>query len=157
MTRRQLLVAGAALGAAAAGAGLWLGLAGGGTPRPTPERYLAHVSSVCRAYARRLERVPAPSDPAAYGNVIASLRRVVPLLRAQAGAMQAITPPRAFEERLARLFSLHERSVQELETVLGAARSRNAGGVATGIVRFSATRDRVHAAAVAVGIRCDPN
>lgn len=157
MSRRRLVVVGAALGAAAAGAGLWLGLSGGGTPRPTPERYLAHVSSVCRGYARRLERVPAPSDPAAYGNVIASVEQVVPLLRAQAAAMQAITPPRALEERLARLFALHERSVVDLETLLRAARRRDAGGVGTGIVRFSAVRDRVHAAAVAAGIRCDPN
>jgi hypothetical protein len=157
VSRSRLLAAGAVLGAAAAGAGLWLGLSGGGSPAPTPQRYLADVSTVCRSYARRLERVPAPSDPAAYGNVIASLERVLPLLRAQEAAMRATPPPPALEARLGRLFALNERSVTELEAVLAAAKRRNAGGVATGLARFSAVRDRVHAAAVAVGVQCDPN
>jgi hypothetical protein len=156
--RRRTAVLGAlVLAAAGLGIGLWLGLSGGGESEPTRQAYLAHVSSVCRTYARRLERVPAPSQPTAYGDVISSVRRVVPLLRAQEAAMRAVEPPAALEASLGRLFALNERSVAELEVALRAAGHRNAGGVATGLVRFSSLRDRVHGAALALGIRCDPN
>jgi len=155
--RRNLLLALAGLAAAGFALGLWLGLSGGGKAAPSREDYLERVSSVCRGYARRLERVPAPSDPAAYGDVIESLRRVVPLLRAQEAAMRALPAPATLESGLARLFALDRRSVSPLERALAAAQRRNAGGVAAGLVRFASLRDRVHAAAVAVGIRCDPN
>ena len=155
---RRLVVAGAAGAAAAAlGVGLWLGLSGGGKHQPTSHAYLARVSAVCRSYARRLERVPAPSDPAAYGDVVASVRRVLPLLAAQASAMRDVVSPAGLEPRLDRLFALNRRSIAELRTVLTAARRREAGVVAVGLVRFSALRDRVHALAVAVGIDCTVN
>ena len=118
---------------------------------PTRQDYLARVSSVCRTYARRLERVPAPSDPGAYGDVIDSLRRVVPLLRAQATAMRAEPAPAALEPRLERLFGLDRRSIGQLEVALAAAEHRDAGRVATGLARFASLRDRVH---VAAGQRC---
>lgn len=145
-----------AAAAAAAGlvAGLWLALGGGATKGPARQQYLAHVSSVCRAYARRLERIPAPSDPAAYGNVISSVRQVLPLLRAQAAAMQAVPPPAALVPRLERLFGLDRRSVAALRPALAAARRRDAGGVATGLLRFSSARDLVHRLSVAIGIDC---
>jgi len=126
-------------------------------PAPARKDYLARVSSVCRTYARRLERIPAPAAPTAYGDVIESVGRVVPLLRAQERAMRAVTPPPALEPRLRRLFALNRGSIAELEHALAAARRRDAGGVATRLVRFSSTRDRVHRLALAIGIRCSTN
>jgi hypothetical protein len=150
-----VLGAGATL-AAALGVGLWLGLRGS-EAEPTQQQYLARVSSVCRSYARRLERVAAPSDPAAYGNVISSIEQVVPLLRAQEAAMRAVRAPSALGPRLDRLYLLNRRSIAELALALEAARRRRAGGVATGLVRFSTLRDRVHGLSVAIGIECNPN
>jgi hypothetical protein len=150
-----VLGAGATL-AAALGVGLWLGLRGS-EAEPTQQQYLARVSSVCRSYARRLERVAAPSDPAAYGNVISSIEQVVPLLRAQEAAMRAVRAPSALGPRLDRLYVLNRRSIAELAAALEAARRRRAGGVATGLVRFSTLRDRVHGLSVAIGIECNPN
>jgi hypothetical protein len=156
--RRRYLVIGAAVVAAVGlGVGLWLGLAGGGEAEPTAKAYTAEVSTACRSYARRLQRVPAPGDPAAYGDVIASLERVLPLLRGQEAAMRAVRAPAALEARLERLFELDGRSIAELEGALAAARQRRAGGVATGLVRFVRLRDRVHSAAVALGIDCTVN
>jgi hypothetical protein len=132
-------------------------LAGGAGAEPSRKQYLAHVSSVCLGYARRLERVPAPSDPGAYGNVISSLRQVLPLLRGQERAMRAIPAPPALRLRLGRLFALDRRSIADLGAALAAAGRRDAGGVATGLGRFSGDRERVHAAAVGLGIRCEPN
>jgi hypothetical protein len=83
--RRAAIGAGVAL-AAALGIGLWLAFAGGSRHGPTRQAYLAEVSSVCRSYARRLERIPAPSEPAAYGNVISSVVQVLRVLRAQEAA-----------------------------------------------------------------------
>jgi hypothetical protein len=153
---RRSIALGLVLGAAGLGAGLWLGLSGG-SGGPSQDEYLAHVSSVCRTYARRLQRVPAPSDPAAYGDVASAVRRVVPLLRAQAAAMQAVEAPAALRHRLDRLFALDRRSVAELETALAAALRRDAGGVARGFIRFASIRDRVHETALALGIHCDAN
>jgi hypothetical protein len=156
--RRRYVVLVAALAAAAGlGAGLWLGLGGGGTKEPSRAEYLAQVSSVCRTYARRLERIPAPSDPAAYGDVISSVSQVLPLLRAQVAAMEAVPPPTALKPRLERLFALDRGSAAALRPALAAARRRDAGDVATGLVRFSSARDRVHRLAVATGIDCTVN
>ena len=154
--RRYELAAASAL-AAGLGVGLWLGLSGGGKAQPTRAAYLADVSAVCRSYARRVERVPAPADPAAYGDVIDSLERVVPLLRAQEAAMRAVRAPDGLTPRLERLFALNRSSIAELEQALAAARRRNAGGVATRLVRFATIRDHVHRLALALGIQCTPN
>ena len=156
MTRRRTaLGAGAAL-AAALGTGLWLALAGG-KHEPTRQAYLARVSSVCRSYARKLERIPVPEEPAAYGNVISSVVQVLGVLRAQEAAMRAVAPPAVLAPRVERLFALDRRSVAELRPALAAARRRDAGGVATGLVRFSSARDQVHRLAVALGIDCTVN
>jgi hypothetical protein len=155
--RRRYLVLVAALAAAALGVGLWLALAGGGKHEPTRQGYLAEVSSVCRGYARRLERIPAPTEPAAYGNVLSSVGQVVRVLSAQEAAMRAVPPPAALAPRLERLFTFDRRSIAALRPVLAAARRRDAGGVATGLLRFSSARDQVHRLAVAIGIDCTVN
>jgi hypothetical protein len=144
------------LAVAAVALAVWLG-AGGSAAEPSRKAYLSHVSSVCRAYARRLEHVPAPSDPAAYGNVVGSLRRALPLLRAQEQAMRAIPAPSSLQLTVARLFAIDRSSIAALDSALAAARRRDAGGVAGGLSRFSSIRDRVHGLSVAIGIRCTPN
>jgi hypothetical protein len=68
--------------------------------------------------------------------------------------MRAVPPPLALAAQLERLFALDRRSIAELRPVLAAARRRDAGGVATGLVRFSSARDQVHSLAVAIGIDC---
>jgi hypothetical protein len=155
--RRRYLVLVAALAAAALGVGLWLALARGSKHEPTRQEYLAEVSSVCRSYARRLERIPAPTEPAAYGNVLSSVGQVLRVLGAQEVAMRAVPPPAALAPRLERLFTLDRRSIAALRPVLAAARRRDASGVATGLVRFSSARDQVHRLAVAIGIDCAVN
>jgi hypothetical protein len=132
----------------------------GGTAAAPPlprKEYLVRLSSVCRTYARQLERIPAPASPTAYGDLIDSLGRVVPLLRAQERAMRAVPVPSALVRRLRRLFALNRRSIAALRQALVAARRRDAGGVATGLVRFSSVRDHVHRLALAIGIQCTTN
>lgn len=122
---------------------------------PVRAAYLTRVSALCVHYARQLEHVPAPSDPAALGDVIASLRQALPLLRAQRAAMQAVPQPAALRRRLRTLFELEGGAIAELEAALAAAERRDSAGVAAGIDRFTAARDRSHALASAIGIRCN--
>jgi hypothetical protein len=86
---------------------------------------------------------------------------VLPVLRAQEAAMRAVPPPAElgprFGLRLELLFALDRRSIAALRPVLAAARRRDAGGVATGLLRFSSARDQVHRQAVATGIDCTVN
>ena len=155
MARRQtrrLILAAALVAAVAAGIGLWLGLRDGG--HPSRRAYLAHVSTVCAGYARRVSRVGAPSDVAAYGDVIAAVGAVLPLLRAQVAAMRAVPAPAGLQPDLDRLFALDDSSIGALAATLTAARRRDAGGVAQGLVRFSGLRDRTHGLSLSLGIDC---
>jgi hypothetical protein len=115
------------------------------------------VSSVCRVYARRLSRIGVPSEVTAYGDVVATIGRVVPLLREQAARMEAVDPPPGLHADLDRLFALDRRSIAVLETTLAAARRRDAGGVGKGIASFSGLSGEVHSLAVSLGIHCTAN
>jgi hypothetical protein len=159
VSRRLLAVIVGVAVAAGLGVGLWLALTGGGGSGggPTRPEYLARVSRVCSTYARRLGRIGAPPDVTAYGDMIATVGRVVPLLRRQGAAMQAVSAPPALQPRLDRLFALNDRSIAELEAVRASARGRDAGAVLRGLVRFSALRNESHTLAVAIGIRCQTN
>jgi hypothetical protein len=138
--------------AGAIAAAVWLATSGGGTDgRPA---YLARVSSVCRTYAAKLARIGAPADVTAYGDVIEALGRVLPLLREQAAAMEAVKPPPGLEPRLDRMFAADASAVSALEGTLAGARRRDAGEVAKGLAAFSARRDRAHAQSAAIGIDC---
>jgi hypothetical protein len=146
-----------ALASLAAGAAVAVGVVftlGGGGRKPTRGEYLARVSLVCKGYARQLGRIGAPGDIAAFGDVASVVGQVLPLLRRQAAAMRAVQPPEELRPRLDRLFALSRRSVSALEATLAATRRRDAGGVARGLLRFTVTRDRSHALATSIGVRC---
>ena len=129
----------------------------GAATTPTGKAYLARVSSVCVSYARRLERIPTPSEAAASGNVISSLRRALPLLRAQERAMRAIPPPPALSLAVRLVFALDRSSIDALARALKAAERGDTGSVVTEIARFGHDRDQVHETAVRLGIRCNLN
>ena len=155
MTRRRVLLA-AIVAVAAAGVAIGVVLAGrgGGHAEVDEGEYLTSVSAVCHRYAVRLARVPAPANVTAYGDVVESLHRVLPLLRQQDTAMRGIESPDGLQARLDRLFGLNRRSITELETTLAAAERRDAGGVIDGLGAFTATRDRTLELADAIGIDC---
>ena len=155
MPRRSYVFGALALSSAAVAVGTSLAIGVRGDRRPAQREYLAHVSSICRRYARQIARVGAPADAAAYGEVESTVGRVLPLLRKQAAAMRTVQPPAALRARLERLFRVDGRSVAELEATLAAARRRDARGVGTALFAFTAASQRVHALAVAIGISCE--
>jgi hypothetical protein len=152
--RRALLAAIATVAVAAVAVGAVLVSRGGGHAEVDEGEYLTSVSAVCHRYAVRLARVPAPANVTAYGDVVESLHRVLPLLRRQDTAMRGIESPDGLQAGLDRLFGLNRRSIAELETTLAAAERRDAGGVIEGLGAFTATRDRTVALADAIGIDC---
>jgi hypothetical protein len=156
MRRRWYALAGLAVVGAALAAGLAFALTGGAGQKQMRRDYLTRVSAVCRGYARRLDRIPAPANVTAYGDVVSSIRQVLPLLSRQAAAMQEVEPPNELRLRVERLFAINRRSIQALQVTLDAAERRDAGGVIAGLGRFSATRDQSHALALAIGVHCDP-
>jgi hypothetical protein len=155
--RSTLALAVVAVAAAALAVGLWLAFRDGAGSDGGRTAYLAQVSSTCRRYARQLARIGAPSDLTAYGEIVSIVDRVLPLLRRQAAAMQAVPSPQPLRRKLDRLFALDRRAIGALEGVARSARRRDLGGVASGLGRFSVTRDRSHALALVLGIRCETN
>jgi hypothetical protein len=91
----------------------------------------------------------------AYGDVVSSIRQVLPLLRKQEAAMRAIEPPAGLRADVDRLFSLNGQSVRRLEATLAAAEERDAGKVIEGLGAFSDVRDDVHALSLRLGIHCE--
>jgi len=147
VSRRRLVAVVIAVALAAAGA------APGSRPM-TKRAYLAAVSAACRPYARQLARIPAPANITAYGDVVESISRAIPVLVRQEAAMRRVQPPPVLRGKVERMFELHEQSVARPRTTLAAANRRDAGAVATGFGRFTAARDRSQAFARQLGIHC---
>ena len=157
MKRRRYVLAAVVLVAAGAAIALAVTVTGRGSSHhgPTKEEYLAAVSTACSSYARRIARVPAPANVTAYGDVVSSIRQVLPLLRKQQAAMEAIEAPAELGDRVVRLFALNIQSVQHLDATLAAAQRRDAGEVIEGLGAFSNVRDEVHALSLQLGIHCE--
>ena len=157
MTR--FLVAAGALVAIAGGVAavlvLTLGSGGGSSSGPTPAAYIARVSAVCQRYSSKLDRIPPPFDPTAYGQVVSSAGRALAVLRAEAAEIRAIRPPSSLEARVNRLFELNRRSLDELARTLAAAKRHDLPAIRSGLDRFAAARTRAQTLSRAIGFRCD--
>jgi hypothetical protein len=122
-TRRWYLLVGAGcvLVVAAVAAGLVLIFSGTSEAAPTKAEYLARVAAICRVYGPKLDNVPA-ADIAEPGNVIESVSRALPIVKAETRAVRALEAPVELRAKLAQWFELHDRSIAKLEAALRAAR-----------------------------------
>ncbi len=154
MRRRRYVLAAIVLAGAVVAALVGLALGGRGGHELSKQEYAKRVTTICRPYAQRLARVPEPPSVTAYGDVVESLNRVLPILRRQAAAMQDVEPPDELRPRVERLFAANRRAIGALETTLAAANRRDGGGVVAGLGSFSDTRTESKALATAIGIRC---
>jgi hypothetical protein len=126
----------------------------GGSGGPTTAQYRARVAAVCNRYGRQLDQIPPPGDPAAFGDLIDSVGRALPILRAQARTIRALQAPHELQRRLRRLFALTDRSIAGLAETLHGARARSYGEIGAGEVQFSRARDAAKAIAAAIGVGC---
>jgi len=130
-------------------------LAGGADgDRPTRAEYVAQVDALCAEYAGQLDRIPPPGDLSSPGAIVESLEQALPILRAQATAIRALSPPRTDEARIGRFFRLTDRSLTELRAALDAALERALYPMATALTRFGKRRDEAKAVAKELGFRC---
>jgi hypothetical protein len=126
----------------------------GGSGEPNKAHYLARVAAVCGRYGRQLDQIPPPGDIAAPGDIVDSVGRALPILRAQARTIRALQVPHELRSRLRRFFALTDSSIAGLAEALQGARVRDYGEIGQGEVRFSRARDAAKAIATAIGLRC---
>lgn len=121
---------------------------------PTRAQYLARVGAVCEVYGRKLDRIPPPVDIASPGNVLASVRPALAILREQEARIRAIEPPRELRARVDRFFDLTDRSIAALAAVRRAAAHTDVAGIGVGLQRFGAATNAAKAAAREIGYAC---
>ena len=126
----------------------------GEAKRPTRAQYLAHVSAVCEVYGRKLDRIPPPIDIASPGNVLASVKPALAILREQEARIRAIEPPRELRARVDRFFELTDRSLAALAAVRRAAAHTDVAGIGIGLQRFGVATTAAKAAAREIGYTC---
>jgi hypothetical protein len=154
--RWYLLVgAGCALVVIAVVAGLVLAFSGTSQAAPTPAEYFARVAAICRVYGPKLDNVP-PADIAEPGNVIESVSRALPLIKAETGAVRALKQPKSLHTQLAQWFELHDRSIARLEAALRAARKQDLRALIVAYGQFILQGPKTERLGAAIGIPHPP-
>ncbi len=120
--RRLYAVLGVACAVVAASVATVIVLTFSGTSAaaPTKAQYFARVAAICRAYGPKLDRI-APADVAEPANVIETMKRALPLIKGETGAVRALTPPTALRAKIGEWLDLHDRRIEKLEEALRAA------------------------------------
>jgi hypothetical protein len=103
------LGAGCALVTGGVAAGLVLAFSGSSQAAPTKEAYFARVAAICRVYGPQLDKVPAPADIAAPGEIVSSVEKALPVLVAETRALGKLPVPDQLGAKLARWFDLNDR------------------------------------------------
>jgi hypothetical protein len=138
--RRRYAVLGAAcasaLVAGAIVAGLVLAFGGSSQAAPTKEAYFARVAAICRVYGPKLDKVPAPADIAAPGDIVSSVEKALPVLQAEARALRKLRVPDQLGAKLARWLDLNDRSIAKLRESLRAAHEPNVGVMGIAYTEF---------------------
>jgi hypothetical protein len=141
----------AAFGAAAA---LVMTTSSRGAKPPARNVYLARARAICHEYGRKLDRIPPIQDPTLLGNVIEATDEALPVLREQAARIRALTPPVALRTRIARFFTLTDRSIATLQAVRDAAQKLDANDVSLELIRFGRQSAAAKRVGSGIGYRC---
>jgi hypothetical protein len=126
----------------------------GGSGEPTTAHYLKQVAAVCDRYGRQLDQIPPPADIASPGDIVDSVGRALPILRAEARTIRALRPPHALQSELTRFFALTDSSIAGLAEALQGARDRDFGEIGRGEIRFARAREAAKAVAATIGFKC---
>jgi hypothetical protein len=131
---------------------------GSGTSKaaPTKSEYFARVAAICRVYGPKLDKIPPPIDVSIPSEIIESVRKVEPVLRAEAGAVRRLEPPRELRARLARWNTLNERSIGKLREALRAAEKTDLRGIQVAYVAFVVTGAKAQKLGRAIGFPSPP-
>jgi hypothetical protein len=156
--RRWYLGLGAACAAlAAAVATLVLVFASGSSQAaPTKAQYFARIAAICRIYGPKLDKIPPPYDITIPALITRSVRKVEPILRAEAEAVRRLDPPPELRAQLARWNELNRRSVAKLGEALRAAKRTDLRGIQVAYVEFVVTGAKAQKRGTAIGFPSPP-
>jgi len=123
--------------------------------KPPPRNvYLARARAICHEYGRRLDRIPPIQDPTLLGNVIEATDEALPVLKEQAARIRALTPPNGLRMRIARFFTLTDRSIETLQAVRDAAKNLDSNDVGAELIRFGKESAAAKRVGSRIGYRC---
>jgi hypothetical protein len=157
--RRSYLTLGAACAAVSVGVAVAVVLAFSSDTShaaPTKSQYFARVAAICRLYGPKLDKVPPPVDVSIPSEIIESVRKVEPILRAEAKAVRRLAPPRELRAQLARWNELNEGSIAKLGEALRAAEKKDLRGVQVAYVEFVVTGAKAQKLGHAIGFPSPP-
>ena len=156
--RRWYLGLGAACVAIAAviAAAIVLAVSGTSQAAPTKSEYFARVAAICRLYGPKLDKIPPPYDITIPALITRSVRKVEPILRAEAEAMRRLEPPPELRAQLARWNELNRRSIAKLRVALRAAEKTDLRGIQVAYVEFVVTGAKAQKLGHAIGFPSPP-
>jgi hypothetical protein len=123
---------------------------------PTKSEYFAHVAAICRFYGPKLDKVPPPIDVTIPSEITESVRKVEPILRAEAEAVRRLDPPRELRAQLAQWNELNQRSIAKLGEALRAAEKTDLRGIQVAYVEFVVTGAKAQKLGHAIGFPSPP-
>jgi hypothetical protein len=153
-TARARILAVALVAAAGATAALVVTTSSRGAKPPPRQVYLARARAICHEYGRKLDRIPPIQDPTLLGNVIEATDEALPVLKEQAARIRALTPPVELRTRIARFFTLTDRSIDTLQAVHDAAKNLDSNNVGTELIRFGRETAAAKRVGSRIGYRC---
>ncbi len=123
---------------------------------PTKSQYFARVAAICRLYGPELDKIPPPIDITIPFEITESVRKVEPVLRAEAEAVRRLVPPRELRTQLARWNDLNQRSIAKLRVALRAAENNDLRGIQVAYVEFVVTGAKAQKLGKAIGFPSPP-
>jgi hypothetical protein len=158
LTRRNLGVgfACAALAVAVAVTIVLVANTGSSKAAPTRAEYLSSVAAICRFYGPKLDKIPPPIDVTIPSEITESVRKVEPILRAEAEAVRRLEPPRELRAQLAQWNELNRRSIAKLGDALRAAKKNDLRGIQVAYVEFVVTGAKAQKLGHAIGFPSPP-
>jgi hypothetical protein len=143
--------------AVAVAAGIVLAVGTGSSKAaPTKSQYFARVAAICRLYGPKLDKIPPPYDITIPALITRSVRKVEPILRAEAEAMRRLDPPPELRVQLARWNELNRRSISKLRVALRAAEKTDLRGIQVAYVEFVVTGAKAQKIGHAIGFPSPP-
>jgi hypothetical protein len=143
--------------AVAVAAGIVLAVGTGSSKAaPTKSQYFARVAAICRLYGPKLDKIPPPYDITIPALITRSVRKVEPILRAEAEAMRRLEPPPELRAQLTRWNELNRRSIAKLRVALRAAKKTDLRGIQVAYVEFVVTGAKAQKIGHAIGFPSPP-
>jgi hypothetical protein len=123
---------------------------------PTRAEYLSNVAAICREYGPRIVKIPPPIDVSIPSEITESVRKVEPILRAEAEAVRRLEPPRELREQIAQWNELNRRSIAKLAVAIRAAKKTDLRGIQVAYVAFVVTGAKAQKLGHAIGFPSPP-